>query len=216
MSDQKRIDELEAQLTALKLELIGGHAAAVREEIESKIKLLDDPFSIQRPYKIDGEIAPDEAHPKGQVLRWLNMKSRDQRGWRGWTVLKYGDEYTGKTGELLKAYIPDPPNLMAGQAKEGVEVRRGDAVLGRLPKELYVARQLRRELASAHARGEYTTSQDKIIREGLSLISGGGFQGESRKEGLLEKKEMDSIIEGASFTRTTRSEYNEKVAQKKE
>lgn len=94
-------------------------------------EVLRDPFAGQNPHAI-------KAHPPGFVLGWKSELYRGRRGMRGWEKISYDDEY----GQNLHKYIADPPARMAYGTD--MYVRRGDAVLCRLPEEYWKARQQQR------------------------------------------------------------------------
>lgn len=149
MDETLEIQELRRRLEELEIKQEGGAAAMDHELIERELRSLDDPYSKQNPNEILGEIPPDEESPSGYVVTWLNPVVREQLGMNGWQYLKWGDKYVGKDGENLKNLIPDLPAFAQGQDRQDSLVRRGDRVLGRLPKDWWDKRQKRRELESA-------------------------------------------------------------------
>lgn len=92
-----------------------------------------DDFDVQNPHKII-------ANPPGYMLGWKNPKYREEkRGWRGWVVVQF-DDFIGRN---LSKYLLDPPRRMEHATDNSV--RRGDALLCYLPKNLWDARQQQRE-----------------------------------------------------------------------
>ncbi len=106
-------------------------------------RMVKDPFSRQNPHKII-------AHPAGFRLSWKNPKFRGTRGWQGWVKIQWDDEI----GQNLDRYILDAPSRMEHDIDN--YVRRGDAMLCRLPIEWWDSRQSERShianrFAEAHA-----------------------------------------------------------------
>jgi len=178
------ISDLQKDIESLRTELHEGKNTVDKEAIDREIELLYDPYDSQRPYKIIGEIAPDNEYPEGQVLRWLSPRFREVRGMRGWVALQYGDTYTGKNGELLKKYIPDPPARMVGSDKLDSYVRRADLILGRLDKRIWQSRRLKAILESARRRGSLESDKPIKIRDGVWLTGEGLKKDENPKQGL--------------------------------
>ena len=150
---------------------------------EPEAEILYDPYYSKRPYMIIGEIPPDQTFPEGQVLGWKNEKHREQRrGWRGWRPMGYGDQYTGKDGELLKNYIVDPPPRMEGSTKMDNWVRRTDSVLCRLDKRIFDARQTRRETLSRRNVSGAGSSRTQVLKDGVEVV-GAGLRTQDRPAG---------------------------------
>jgi len=133
------------------------------ESTECEATVISDPYTSQSPFRITGEIPPDDEYSHGQVLRWCNETVRNRaRGWRGWIPLEWGDKYTGQHGEKLKEYgIADTPVRMQGPDHTDNLVRRGDVILCRLRKEWF---EQRREAVRAEdkRRRKKISGQDTI------------------------------------------------------
>ena len=192
---QEQIELQESIIDGLKSRMDKGEQATFLDEIDKKISLLDDPYDIQSPLEIIGEIPPDDAHPQGQMLGWKNPVYRDRRGWRGWIPLEWGDQYTGDKGEKLKEYLVDPPEAWVMPDKIDSYVRRGDVLLGRIRKEIFVSRQLKAELECAKRRGALSDAQEQIIGEGIKIVGAG-----------MQKDKQPRQIEKRTGAQTRRAE----------
>jgi len=116
------------------------------DELDANV--LVDPWTSQDPLAITGYIEPDAKCKYGQMLAWRNPRLRNKSaniGWMGWIPLEYGDPYTGENGEFLSKYLKEIPARLEGTAQLDNYVRRGDAVLCRLPVEVWQKRQIDRE-----------------------------------------------------------------------
>jgi hypothetical protein len=130
-----------------------------------------DPFDEQNPHVIRN-------HPEGFVLSWKNPNLRAHKGWRGWVPITYDDEI----GKNLDQYLLDPPPRMEGMAQIDNYIRRGsDSILCKLPKDLWDARQARRETRS---KGMVRASAAK------ANVSGDGFV--TYGEGAQQRKSADN------------------------
>jgi len=176
------MDELQEQnailldmVTKLKTQVEEGDIQVQRDEIADKLNVLYDPYDASNPYSIIGTIAPEpeKGFPQGQVLSWKYPRYRQIRGWRGWVPVVWDDEYCGKDGELLSNYIPDPPQRMGYQEHDDSYVRRGDLILCRLDKRIFVSRGLKMELESARQRGSLRDHEDEILSAGVKLVGAG-------------------------------------------
>lgn len=182
------IEELQEQnqvladtVSQLRTEMREGKTQVDRDLISEAISVLYDPYDIQSPFRILGDIPADDEFPDGQALRWLLPRYREGK-WRGWKPLQWGDKYTGDGGEKLEGLISDSPVRMHGPDQLDSYVRRGDVILGRLDKRIWVSRQARRELEDARRRGQLR-SNDKIkLGEGVYLTG----------EGIREDKDPKS------------------------
>jgi hypothetical protein len=165
-----------------------GDTATVIDEIESKIQLLHDPYDSQNPFKIVGEIPPDKEFPAGQVLGWKNPRFRGRRGWRGWKLMEWDDEYAGKDGEFLHNYLADPPEKLTDPAYTDNYVRRGDSILGRLDKRIFVSRMLKMQLDCAKNRGSLSDDEEISIGEGIKIV-GTGMTEDMRPRQVEKRKD---------------------------
>jgi hypothetical protein len=165
------------------------------EDIEPQAEVSADPWYSKNPFKIIGEIPPDKAHPTGQVLSWLNVKHRmERRGFRGWTLLQYGDEYTGENGEKLADYILDVPPRMEGSARMDSYVRRADSALGRIDKYIFEARQRQRVLDSQRNVAQAGSPRTTKLREGVEVV-GPGLKTQKRPAGGWKRGETPVVGE---------------------
>lgn len=98
------------------------------DEILADPEVMHDPFAGQNPHAILN-------HPLGFMLGWKSELYRGRRGWRGWEKISYDDEY----GAKLADYINDPPARMTHGTD--MYVRRGDTILCRLPRPIWLERQ---------------------------------------------------------------------------
>lgn len=205
---QKQIDELRGE----RAELLGLVKALTDEDtdVEREVETLIDPYAEDAPFSITGKIPPDETHPEGQVLRWLNAEARDRQGrWRGWEVMKWGDQYTGKPEDKkLREYgVTDPPAIMASGEKFDNSVKRGDLVLGRLDGRVYRARcaqSVRRANESRAAANRFTTT---IPKEG-AVPFGSGLQDDPRSNAIGIPQSKGSI------KRSTLAEISQRMKEK--
>jgi hypothetical protein len=163
------------------------------EEIEPEAEILYDPFYSKNPFKIIGEIPPNEEAPGGQILAWKNPKHRqERRGWRGWIPLEYGDKYTGDNGELLSNYIPDVPPRLEGSSKVDNYVRRADCVLCRIKKEWFEARQQQRMIDSQRNVKREGSSKTIELGEGIRVV-GPGLREQKRPSGGFKRGEKPIV-----------------------
>jgi hypothetical protein len=144
--------------------------------------ILYDPYTAKNPFKVIGEIVPDDEYPEGAIVAWKSPAYRERRQWRGWKPFSYGDRYTGKTGEMLSQYIPDPPPMLAASGQLDNYVRRGDVVLSRLDKRIFQSRQEQRLLDSRERQGMAGSSRKTVLGDGIELV-GTGVQRSKRPRG---------------------------------
>jgi len=175
---QEQIDTLNNERAEL-LDLVKALSEAITgedAEVEREVETLVDPYAEDAPLRIDGGIPADPNFPEGQVLKWLNAEARERQGrWRGWRVMQWGDQYTGKPedGKLREYGMPDPPAMMVSGTKMDSAVRRGDLVLGRLDAKIYKARcalSIQRANANRAAASQFTTT---IHHPGAALVGAG-------------------------------------------
>jgi hypothetical protein len=208
LQEQNKI--LQDNIAHLKKQVKEGEPAAHRDTLDDAIAVLDDPYDVQNPFKIIGDIPPDEEFPEGQVLRWLNPRYREVRMWRGWVPLQWGDKYTGENGEKLKALVAEPPHHMQGPDRLDSYVRRGDTILGRLDKRIWDARQSRRVLEDARRRGRLEDSEPVKLRSGVYLTGDGIKRDEDpkyrREPGAPEVPFDERSGEGTHRTQLTKTE----------
>ena len=134
----KMMEEAEAKTAEVEVEV---EEEIEEPEVELEAELISDPFNVQNPHKIN-------KHPPGWHLGWKNPRWREHIGWRGWEEVTYDSEI----GKNLDEYITDAPRKMRGSAEIDNIVRRGDAVLCRLPIGIYTARIQDRKRRSATRR----------------------------------------------------------------
>jgi len=160
--------------------------AAAREDDDTvdsvEPNVLYDPYTAKNPFKVIGEIAKDDEYPFGAIVAWKSPAYRERRQWRGWKPFAYGDKYTGKTGELLSNYIPDPPPMLAASGLVNNYVSRGDVVLSRLDKRIFESRQEKRLLDSNARMGIAGSSKKTVLGDGIELV-GKGVQIVNRPRG---------------------------------
>ena len=137
------------------------------------VLLHEDPFDSHNAFRVHGEIEPCVEYPHGAVVQWKNPEYRARRTWRGWIPFEWGDEYTGKKGELLTQFIPDPPKALLGPDKLDNYVRRGDVVLARLDKNIWLARQEKRILESQKRMGLAGSARKTVLSDGVEIVGPG-------------------------------------------
>lgn len=198
MSDYKKRDELlqeNEQLVDLvkeyRDELMKLRQAGTAGPVVEEPTLLEDPFDNHNAFKIHGEIEPCDEYPKGAVVQWKNPEYRARRTWRGWVPFEWGDEYTGKDGEHLHKYIPDPPKALAGPDRVDNHVRRGDVVLARLDKEIFLARQQNRIATSRKKMGQSTDGRTTVLADGVEIFGPGAT--DSRRPAGGFRPEPDNV-----------------------
>jgi hypothetical protein len=181
MSTQKDlIEELQEQnktlmdmMKTMRTEMREGKNQVDHDMIEEAMSVLYDPYEVQSPFRIIGDIPPDNEFPEGQALRWLNPRLRDGGKWMGWELLQWGDKYTGEQGEKLHGLISDRPARMKGPDRMDSYITRGDSVLGRLDKRIWHSRQVKRELEDARRRGELNSKEPIKLADGVYLTGDG-------------------------------------------
>lgn len=180
MAEYKKRDELLEENEVLsdlvkeyREELERLRAAGTAGPVVEEPELLEDPFDNHNAFKVHGEIEPCDEYPKGAVVQWKNPEYRARRTWRGWVPFEWGDEYTGKNGELLSKYIPDPPKALQGPDRVDNYVRRGDVVLARLDKETFLARQQKRIVDSRKKMGQSTDGRTTVLADGVEIFGPG-------------------------------------------
>lgn len=150
--------------------------------------LYNDPFDLEtNPHHI-------KKQPPGKVLGWKNPHFRNNsgRGWRGWEPVTYDSEI----GQDLEEYINSPPMKMAGAAEQDNYVRRGtDSILCVLDKEIWLARQQKREQKALRKQEAATFNQNRVLRPGVST-TGDGVRKEERPPGGFRVREKAPDIEG--------------------
>jgi hypothetical protein len=174
---------------------------------ESEATLLYDPFDSKNPFKVIGEIAPDDEYPNGAIVAWKSPAYRARRQWRGWVPFSYGDAYTGKNGELLTKYIPDPPPMIDHQGLDSY-VRRGDVVLARIDKRIWESRQAKRVLDSNRNLGKAGSRAKTVLGEGVEIVGQGISKSQRPRGGFRPEPESAPLAPGAyrSVHHTSRSE----------
>jgi len=158
-------------------------------DIVEEPTLLEDPFDNHNAFKVHGEIEPDDNYPNGAVIQWKNPEYRARRTWRGWVPFEWGDEYTGKNGELLDKYIPDPPKALQGPDRIDNYVRRGDVVLARLDKDVFMARQQKRLVDSRMKMQSSTDGRKTVLAEGVEIFGPGSKDSRRPAGGFRPEKE---------------------------
>lgn len=200
-----RLAQLEEELKAQRElaqhyrdELQAGPDASDDEPLfdESQAQLLYDPYDSKNPFKIIGEIASDDDYPNGAVLRWCSPAYRAKRTWRGWTPFEYGDKYTGKDGELLSQYIPDPPPRMDNEGLDNY-VRRGDVILSRLDKRIWESRQAKRMMDSQRNQGRAGSRAKTVLGDGVEIVGQGLRRSERPRGGFRPEQESAPQAPGA-------------------
>jgi hypothetical protein len=163
---------------------------------ESEATLLYDPFDSKNPFKVIGEIEPDDEYPNGAVVAWKSPAYRARRQWRGWTPFTYGDRYTGKNGEGLTKYIPDPPPLIDSDGLDSY-VRRGDVLLARLDKRIWESRQTRRIMESNRNRGKAGSRAKTVLGDGVEIVGQGISKSQRPRGGFRPEQESAPLAPGA-------------------
>lgn len=163
---------------------------------ESEVELLYDPFDSKNPFKVIGEIEPCEEYPEGAVVAWKSPAYRERRQWRGWTPFQYGDQYTGKNGEKLTAYIPDPPPRVDNEKLDSY-VRRGDVVLARLDKRIWTSRQAKRILESNRNLGKAGSRAKTVLSDGVEIVGRGVSKSQRPRGGFRPEQESAPLAPGA-------------------
>lgn len=152
--------------------------------------LAEDPFDNHNAFKIHGEIEPCDEYPNGAVIQWKNPMYRERRTWRGWEPFEWGDEYTGQNGELLSKYIPDPPQALRGPDRIDNYVRRGDVVLARLDKNIFLARQEKRFRDSQARSGKATSDKRTVLADGVEIYGPGATDSRRPSGGFRPEREQ--------------------------
>jgi len=137
------------------------------------VLLHEDPFDNHNAFRIHGEVEPCAEYPHGAVVQWKNPEYRSRRQWRGWIPFEWNDPYSGKDGKLLTNYIPDPPKALQGPDKIDNYVRRGDVVLARLDKNIWLARQEKRILESQKRQGIAGSNRKTVLSDGVEIVGPG-------------------------------------------
>lgn len=197
---REELDLYKQMVHKLQKQMDEGKGEVSRDEINRAMKMLHDPFDVQDPFAINGDLPPDETDPDGQALRWLAPEYRARRGYRGWKLIQWGDQYGSE--EVLSKYLNEPPARMIGPDKSDSYVRRGDLVLGRLNKRIWQSRQLKRELQSALERGVLGDGQDQYVREGLRIVGKGleRDKGQNAYSGQPTEFDKESAVDGVHRT----------------
>lgn len=167
------------------------------DDIMSGAELLYDPYDSKNPFKVIGHIEPNDEYPEGAVVGWKSPTYRARRQWRGWTPFRYGDQYTGKNGEKLSDYIPDPPPMLEGTGELDNYVRRGDVVLARLDKRIWESRQAKRILDSQRNMGQAGSRARTVIRDGVEVVGRGVSKSQRPRGGFRPEPESAPLAPGA-------------------
>lgn len=162
---------------------------------ESAATMLYDPFDAKNPFKIIGHIEPDDEYPEGAVVGWKSPAYRERRQWRGWHPFTYGDKYTGKDGELLSKYVPDPPRRMENEKLDNY-IRRGDVILARLDKRIWESRQAKRILDSQKNEGKAGSRARTVLGEGVEVVGRGVSKSHRPTGGFRPEQESTPMPEG--------------------
>jgi hypothetical protein len=162
---------------------------------ESEAQLLYDPYDSKNPFKVIGGIEPNQEYPEGAVVAWKSPTYRERRQWRGWVPFTYGDPYTGKNGELLTNYIPDPPPMMENTGLDDY-VRRGDVVLARLDKQIWESRQAKRILESDKNLGRAGSRAKTVLNEGVEIVGRGVSKSQRPRDGFRPEQESAPLAPG--------------------
>lgn len=179
-----------------------------------EVELMYDPFDVQNglAFKLEPilnrhneptghyetvTVPADDNFPEGQVLGWKSERYRKDRGWRGWIPFRYGDEYTGDTGEKLTDYMVDPPIKGEGEAEGDFDmyVRRKGLILARMDKRISDARDRKRERKNAIQRGAAQSGQTHVIRDGVEIV-GEGMKDQERPSGGWKMGEKPVLAPG--------------------
>jgi len=138
-------------------------------------RVIRDPYSVVKPFRIAGRLPADDESKSGWVLGWKSERLRNNSGigWRGWIPLEYGDRFTGENGEKLKDCIPDPPRRMQGPDHIDNLVRRADTILCRIQADYFDDRQAKSAEESRSMVAELTTPENQEILPGVTTIGGG-------------------------------------------
>lgn len=204
-SYEARLKQLEEELQAQKelrehyqTELEAGRDGSEDDTLfdESQAQLLYDPFDSKNPFKVIGEIPADDQYPSGAVIRWCSPEYRAKRTWRGWIPFEYGDDYTGKDGEHLANYIPDPPPRMDNKNLDNY-VRRGDVVLARLDKRIWESRQAKRLMDSQRNQGKAGSRAKTVLGDGVEIVGRGVSRSERPRGGFRPEQESAPLAPGA-------------------
>ena len=184
---------LQRELTEhYRAEIEAQEADGTRPVNSAEPTLLYDPFNSKNPFKIIGEIEPDKDYPEGAIVAWKSPVYRERRQWRGWKPFTYGDEYAGKKGEFLNKYIPDPPPMLAASASLDNYVRRGDVVLSRLDKRIWMTRQEQRLLKSRERQGLHGGDQVTVLGDGIEITGEGTKQSRRPRGGFRPEPESQT------------------------
>jgi hypothetical protein len=150
-STEEELKTLRQTIEDLKTELRGGREASDRDIIDRELALVGkiDPFSESRRLKIIKDVPPSEQFPQG-------------RTWVRW------DDPIVKN---LHEFVANPPQKGDGQIDS--IIRRGDAGLAWIRKDIADARLLKNELESARMRGQLSEKQRKKLGHGVSMYGDG-------------------------------------------
>jgi hypothetical protein len=174
---------------------------------ESEAKMLYDPYDSKNPFKVIGHIQPNDEYPEGAIVAWKSPSYRARRQWRGWTPFTYGDRYTGKNGEDLTNYIPDPPPSIDHEGLDNY-VRRGDVVLARLDRRIFESRQQKRIMESNRNQGKAGSRAKTVLGDGVEIVGQGVSKSPRPRGGFRPEQESAPLAPGAhrSTHPTTNSE----------
>lgn len=194
-------EELAAQreLTAhYRAELEAGRDGSDDDELfdENQAQLLYDPYDSKNPFKVIGEIAKCDEYPDGAIVAWKSPTYRARRQWRGWVPFEYGDEFTGKNGELLTQYIPDPPPRIDNDGLDNF-IRRGDVILARLDKRIWESRQAKRVMESQRNMGKAGSRAKTVLGDGVEIVGRGVSKSERPRGGFRPEQESAPLAPGA-------------------
>ncbi len=163
---------------------------------ESQAQVLYDPYDSKNPFKIVGEIPKCDEYPEGAIVSWKSPAYRARRQWRGWIPFEYGDEFTGKSGEKLEQFIPDPPPRMDNATLDNF-VRRGDVILARLDKRIYESRQAKRIMESQRNTGKAGSRAKTVLGDGVEIVGHGLKPSERPRGGFRPEQESAPLAPGA-------------------
>lgn len=191
-SRDEQITDLMQMIEDMKKETRDGRQESDIDKIERELRLLEDPYQSQRATLIRGNpphIEPDDAHKQGQVLRWLNPKTREGR-WMGWKIVKKDDPYIEQINKCI-----GEENADTRFDNDNLDdlVRRKDMVLGRLPFEYWNARQMKRELESMRQRETFNEEAIEVMKTASGSVKmQGGLKTDDNPRYVDKSKKTDS------------------------
>lgn len=159
---------------------------------------LDQVGEVYDPYGAgQGKPLAFKDHPEGFKLRWCHEGSRASRGWKGWEPVFWDDEI----GQNLEKYCFDAPRKLDNAID--AKVRRGDAILCKLPIGVWLSRQLARVEKARAQVARHKTEERDLINEYQSNEFGPGLtESERPADGFRMRPEHVSDRSDAFATRS--------------